>query len=304
MINMKRTIAILVAVTVCIASVLTANASGTYFLSEGIYYGVQNDEAYVHGYDGDGWDIVIREQFLNKYNVTEIEDYAFFEDVYIENLSFYEASYLRKLGEYSFARCTNLGRADITSSIQELGAGVFDSCTALNYLRFQKDAAADIPRQFCYGCTSLETVVFLNEPVSIGTLAFANCSALSRLEIPDSVTQIAENAFEGCDNLVICCTKDSYALQFAVENGIAYVITDAEPASYIKGDADGDGKLTILDATAIQRTLAALPVKSFHEKAADVNGNGLDILDATGIQRYLVGFSDPYHIGERITENN
>ena len=67
---------------------------------------------------------------------------------------------------------------------------------------------------------------------------------------------------------------------------------------YLRGDADNDGEVTILDATAIQRTLAELPVSSWNEKAADVDENGLDITDATAIQRYLVGFSDPYHIDE------
>ena len=58
-------------------------------------------------------------------------------------------------------------------------------------------------------------------------------------------------------------------------------------ASYICGDADGDGTVTILDATVIQRKLAELPVSSFSGNAADVDGDGLNILDATMIQRYL-----------------
>lgn len=286
---------------VCAASVVSAGASGTYFLSEGIYYGVADGEAYVHGFADDSWDVVIREQFLNQYNVTEAEEYAFFEDAALEQLSFHEASYLRRLGDFAFARCTSLGRVYITSSIQELGTGVFDSCTALKELRFQKDAAGEIPRSFCYGCTNLETVTFLNEPTSIGSYAFANCAGLRQLEIPDSVTEIADDAFLGSENLVIYCTKDSFALQYAIEQEISCVVTYAEPTSYRIGDADGDGSVTILDATVIQRVLAALSVKSFDERAADVGNDGLDILDATRIQRSLAGFSDPYHIGERVT---
>ena len=69
-------------------------------------------------------------------------------------------------------------------------------------------------------------------------------------------------------------------------------------SSYIIGDADMDGSVTVLDATAIQRTLADLPVSAFDEKAADVDGSGLDITDATKIQRCLAGIENPYHIGE------
>ena len=88
----------------------------------------------------------------------------------------------------------------------------------------------------------------------------------------------------------------------------AAVITAAAASSYKRGDADSDGNVTILDSTAIQRKLADLSVASFDEKAADVDGDGLNILDATKIQRFLADFSDPYNIGEVVTvqptENN
>ena len=68
------------------------------------------------------------------------------------------------------------------------------------------------------------------------------------------------------------------------------------------GDADGDGKITILDATRIQRYLASL-TDEIVEEAADVNGNGIDILDATYIQRFLAGLSVDYPIGEPIGDS-
>lgn len=59
-------------------------------------------------------------------------------------------------------------------------------------------------------------------------------------------------------------------------------------AGYRVGDADGDGEVTIIDATAIQRRLVNLPAKSFQPKAADADCDGeVMILDATEIQRYL-----------------
>ena len=76
---------------------------------------------------------------------------------------------------------------------------------------------------------------------------------------------------------------------------------DDETDDYL-GDADGSGDVTILDATAIQRTLASLSVDSFDEKTADADGdNSITILDATAIQRYLAGLSCPEGIGALIT---
>lgn len=67
------------------------------------------------------------------------------------------------------------------------------------------------------------------------------------------------------------------------------VPTSAEPAEVI-GDANCSGTMDILDATAIQRKLASLPVPAFSEKLADVDGDGeVTILDATAIQRKLAG---------------
>ena len=56
------------------------------------------------------------------------------------------------------------------------------------------------------------------------------------------------------------------------------------PVEYIVGDTDNDGKVTILDATCIQRWLAGLPNQIFVEEAADTDDDGkTTILDATAI---------------------
>lgn len=66
----------------------------------------------------------------------------------------------------------------------------------------------------------------------------------------------------------------------------------------ILGDVDGDGDVTIIDATAIQRKLANLPNESYDEAAADTDGDGeVTIVDATYIQRYLAGLDYPKGIG-------
>ena len=75
-------------------------------------------------------------------------------------------------------------------------------------------------------------------------------------------------------------------------------------AGGILGDADGNGTVTILDVTCIQKAIAELPVSDgYSESAADADGNGkVDIKDATIIQRWLTSTEVPYPIGEQITE--
>ena len=61
-------------------------------------------------------------------------------------------------------------------------------------------------------------------------------------------------------------------------------------ARNIKGDADGDGKCTIIDATMIQRHEAGVAVNSFFKPLADVNGDSeANIIDVTLIQRSQAG---------------
>lgn len=69
---------------------------------------------------------------------------------------------------------------------------------------------------------------------------------------------------------------------------------------HILGDANGDGEITILDATVIQRKLAGFSIVFFKPLTADISGNGLDIIDATLVQRFLVGYAVPYDIGQPV----
>lgn len=83
---------------------------------------------------------------------------------------------------------------------------------------------------------------------------------------------------------------------------IAYADTPSQPASggsYIRGDADGDGHITVLDATKVQRVLADLDADDdgMIAQRSAVTGDTLNIMDATAIQRVLADFENTYGIG-------
>ena len=68
------------------------------------------------------------------------------------------------------------------------------------------------------------------------------------------------------------------------------------------GDANGDGKINISDATAIQRHVAEMTLlNDEYLEAADVDGDGeITETDATLIQKYLASIETPYLIGQPI----
>ena len=76
----------------------------------------------------------------------------------------------------------------------------------------------------------------------------------------------------------------------------------AQDNSYVRGDADGDGKVSISDVTKIQRVLADFEqdVDGMVAKRADLDGYGLSITDATQIQRWLAEYGNAYQIGETV----
>lgn len=68
-------------------------------------------------------------------------------------------------------------------------------------------------------------IVLGNQVTEIGSRAFAGCSELALVVIPDSVTAIADDAFTG-DRVVIVCGENSYADTYAIKHGIPVGIID------------------------------------------------------------------------------
>lgn len=74
--------------------------------------------------------------------------------------------------------------------------------------------------------------------------------------------------------------------------------TDEAEPDFIIGDANGDGKISIADATVIQKFLAKMNSLSDEKiKIADINGDGrISVTDATIIQKRIAGLIKSYII--------
>lgn len=92
----------------------------------------------------------------------------------------------------------------------------------------------------------------------------------------------------------------TFSDEFLYERG--YGLTYSDKKEILLGDTDGDGKITITDATLIQKYIARFNMdESFNVDAADTDGNGkINITDATNIQKYLAKKPAPEGIGKRI----
>ena len=79
-----------------------------------------------------------------------------------------------------------------------------------------------------FASSRLSRVFLASSLTAIEEFAFDNALDLEEIYIPSSVTFIGTNAFGNCPALTIFAPKDSYAIQYAEENGISYKFLDEE----------------------------------------------------------------------------
>lgn len=137
----------------------------------------------------------------------------------------------------------------IPESVKEIRQDAFRDCDALQEVELLA-GLTEIPSQMFYSCDNLYSIILPEGIENIRTKAFSS-EILSYIYIPDSVTMIAEDAFEKCKEWVkIYCNEKSYAKQYAEEQGIDYVeISDRflenVPGELQKRVENGDGTIEL-----------------------------------------------------------
>ena len=294
---MKRiktlTVTIITLAAVC-AAAFAAHAAGSYTVLYGFAFDVQNGGAVIHDYDERSSEVTLPNTLLGK-NVIRIDDSAFFGKTRITDITLESAEHLSSIGSSAFCGCSALRSIDIPDSVESVGFGAFQDCVSLETASLGNGMMA-IAAQTFYNCDSLKTVIVPDSVQTVGAYAFGGCESLRWVKIPDSVTQIGTGAFSGSDNAVICCYSGSGAHNYAVENGINYLLLD----ELKRGDVNADGFVNINDVTVIQRHLAELErINEIFNGAADANCDGkLDITDATAVQMYLAEYDITYPVGQ------
>lgn len=163
----------------------------------------------------------------------------------------------------AFKNCTALTKITIPDSVTSLSMSAFSRCSSLETVIIGNSLPI-IEQNTFYECSSLKNVTIGESVVVIKINAFPRCPSLKNITIPANVKSIEEHAFGygengKYDDIVINGYKGTAAEKYAAENGFTFNALEETPESNaICGDADGDGGISILDATAIQRYLADL----------------------------------------------
>ncbi|MCD8215834.1 MAG: leucine-rich repeat domain-containing protein [Clostridiales bacterium] len=139
-----------------------------------------------------------------------------------------------KIGTETFRYCSNLTSVSIPDSITDIDTYAFADCTALTGITLPSNITSIEMGTFS-GCSALESIVIPNKVTIINGRAFRGCSALSSITIPKTVTTVDLSVFTNCDTeiLILYVEADSYALNYAEENGYNYqIISNTETKKF------------------------------------------------------------------------
>lgn len=181
------------------AFLLACLITGTFIASaytcevDGIYYNLSSGKATVtyrdNNYSSYSGDVVIPEVVTyngNTYPVTSIGDYAFSRSVGLTSLTVPNS--ITTIGSQACSGCTNLTRINITDL--EAWCNIYFSYNPLQ----------DAHHLYLNGSEVTELVI-PNSITNIRSNAFQGCTGLTSVTIPTSVTIIGSSVFYGCSNL-------------------------------------------------------------------------------------------------------
>ncbi len=275
------------------------------------YEVMSNNTAKIRAYLGDAKSLTIPST-LDGITVTEIGMRAFSRRYNLTSIVIPDTIVSIRLG--AFHNCKNI--ASITVDSKNKYYDSRDNCNAIiasatDSLVFgckNTVIPSSVTKILDYafdGCESLTTYKIPKQITKIGRMAFVNCDRLEDVTIPATVTDIGDYAF-GClyyyeerygeviaisVDFTVYGYNDTAAEVYAKENDFKFKSLGDRPVEpeYELGDVDGDGKVSIMDATEIQQHLAELIVVDDDRLACgDTDRDGkVTIMDATQIQQFL-----------------
>ncbi|MBO4539450.1 MAG: leucine-rich repeat protein [Clostridia bacterium] len=107
------------------------------------------------------------------------------------------SSSLAYLGDNAFLNCTSLGSIELPASLREIGDMAFYNCTKLTTVTF--DGYIDVQNSTGGIDKKLDKK---SQLVSLGVSAFSGCSMLTKITIPDGLTEIKQTTFRNCTSLL------------------------------------------------------------------------------------------------------
>ncbi len=118
----------------------------------------------------------------------------------------------------AFADCSALTRVNIPQNVEIIGTYAFQNCSSLSAITVDKNNEYYDSRNNCNAVIETDSDVLIlgckntnipNTVSQIGEGAFDGCTQLESITIPDNVTAIGDYAFEGCTGLTSAAISEN-----------------------------------------------------------------------------------------------
>ena len=158
------------------------------------YYGLEyklSEDGKSYSVTGIGlvlYDNIVIPKFHNDLPVKSIDSFAFKDCTSLTTITIPDS--VTSIGASAFSYCSSLTSITIPNSVTSIGYDAFYNCPIV---------VATIPSiaaRYIKNSNLKEVIITSGE--SIGDYAFYDCSSLTSITIPDSVTSIGESAFYNC----------------------------------------------------------------------------------------------------------
>ena len=199
-------------------------------------------------------------------SVTYIGDHAFEYCEALKEIQIPDS--VQFIGSSALKECTSLENITIPNSVTSIGDGAFYNCTSLTSIPIPDSVTSIGTNAFLYtayyndeanwedgvlyiGNHCIDSKQDIQGSITIkpGTktladIAFSDCTSLTSITIPESVTSFGESVFFNCENITIYGYAGSSAETYAAENDIPFValtsVSDEETGITIESTASGE----------------------------------------------------------------
>ncbi len=175
-------------------------------------------------------DLFINGSLVTEANITsakQINSYAFLNFNNLESVKLGES--VTKIADNAFKNCENLKNVSVSDKIIHISVTSFSDCKNVKYNEYQNasylgnddnlyvalmqatstkitacaiNANTRVLSAWAFaGCTSLKSIAIPDSVVAIGKAAFANCTQLSSVKLSDNLKYLGSYVFNTCKNL-------------------------------------------------------------------------------------------------------